>query len=345
MKFVIQDNINDDKILDFILRDKRASIYHHPAWLKALERTFGYKVYYLTAHTNGDKIEGILPFLTAKSPLTGKRIITLPFSTYCDPLIDNEKLPAAIDFLRKEFQEFDTIDIRSLNDYRDYLSDFDVNSEYCTHILKLKNSVEETFDSFHPTSVRASIRRAEKNNLSINWENSYEHLNIFYQLEFKLRKRLLLPPIPYIFYKNVFEELLKYDLISLPVVFKDENPVAAGFILNFKEKYYLEYTASDKQYLNLYPNHKLFFEVIKKAHHAGAYYVDFGRTSLENVSLITFKEKWAAEKYPVFHHISPKQRLTKKGNTLLKKTLMNINAVLPDFILKLEGNLIYKHML
>lgn len=317
--FSVSKNISDIVNLSFINQNPQASVYHHPAWLRALERTFGYNVHYLVIKDESGKIEGLFPFLTARSLFTGKRIITLPFSTYCDPLMDYKKLPLAMNFLREKFPEFDKIEIRSLNNLNNYLTDFEINSEYCTHILKLKNSVEETFESFHPTSVRASIRRAEKNNLSIQWDNSYSHLNIFYYLEFNLRKRLLLPPIPYNFFRNVFEELSKYDLISLPVVYQDDIPVAAGFILKFKNKYYLEYTASDKQYLNLYPNHKLFFEVIKKAHNSGANYVDFGRTNIDNTSLITFKEKWAAEKYPVFHHISRKQKFIKKENPFLKK--------------------------
>lgn len=343
--FNVTDEIFDPAILEFIISQNEATIYHHPAWLKALERSFGFNVYYLIAKNELGEIEGLTPFLAASSPITGKRIITLPFSTYCDPLIDYKRLPDAIKFLKEKFQAFSVIDIRSLNNYQNYLSDFSVSSEYCTHILKLKNAIEETFESFHPTSIRASIRRAEKNNLSIDWGDSFDHLKIFYQLEFKLRKRLLLPPIPFNFFKNFYEELKKYDLITIPIVYKDNIPVSAGFILNYKDKFYLEYTASDKDYLYLYPNHKLFFEVIKKAHNSGAKFVDFGRTNLENISLITFKEKWAAEKYPVFHHLSPKRRFIKKENKFLKKTLMKINAALPDFILKLEGDIIYKHLL
>lgn len=343
--FNITNQIFNPAILEFITRENDATIYHHPAWLKALSKTFNYEVYYLTVSDSAVNIEGVIPFLKLDSWLTGKRIITLPFSTYCDPLIDVQRLPEAIEFLREKFEDFSVVDIRSLNNYQDYLTDFSVSSDYCTHILKLKNTVEEIFSSFHPTSVRASIRRAEKNNLTIDWEKSYEHLKIFYQLEFKLRKRLLLPPIPYNFFKNVYEELIKYDFISIPIVYKDNIPISAGFILNFKDKYYLEYTASDNNYLNLYPNHKLFFEVIKNAYNSGARFVDFGRTNLENISLITFKEKWAAEIYPVFHHHSPKKRFIKKENASLKKILMNLNAVLPDFILKLEGDIIYKHLL
>lgn len=345
MNFSVTNNLEDERIFNFILSDSRATIYHHPAWLKAVRKTTGFEVFYLIQKNKTGHIEGLIPFLTSNSFLTGKKIITFPFSAYCDPLLEKNNLNEAVLHLRKKFYYNKKIEIRSLDNFGNELNEFTVIADFCTHILRLKNSLDETFNSFHPTSVRASIRRAEKNNLEIKWENSQAHLNIFYDLELRLRKRLLLPPIPYRFFKNVYEELSKFNSINIPVVYKDETPVAAGFILNFKDTFYLEYTASNKNYIGLYPNHKLFFEVIKKAHQTGAKKVDFGRTSNDNQSLITFKEKWAAEKFHVYHYIYGEKRITEKNTAALRKSLMKINYFLPDFVLELEGKFIYKHFL
>ncbi|GIU70311.1 MAG: hypothetical protein KatS3mg002_1547 [Candidatus Woesearchaeota archaeon] len=345
MIFLITNNLKDERILDFILNHNRATIYHHPAWLKAIEKSFNYKANYLLELNEANEIKGLLPFIEFNNKITEKKLISFPMSTYCDPLITDEKLPKAIEFLKINYLTFKTIDLRTLKNLDKVLPQFSFTEEYVTHILKLKNTLDETFNSFHPTSVRASIRRAEKNNLQIKWGNSLADLNIFYHLEFKLRKRLLLPPIPYNFFKNIWTELSKENLISLPIVYKDEFPVAAGFILNFKDTYYLEYTASDKNYFNVYPNHKLFYEVIKKAHLTGAKKVDFGRTSNYNQSLITFKEKWAAEKFPVYHHVYPGKSNNVKNKNSLRKYLMKINYYLPDFVHELEGKFIYRHFL
>ncbi|MGQ9644424.1 MAG: GNAT family N-acetyltransferase, partial [Ignavibacterium sp.] len=301
-EFKLTENIFNEKILDFLGKFSGASIYHHPAWLNAIKKALNHKAFYLVSFNNSGEPDGLLPFIEFKDILRRKKIITLPFTTYCNPLIPKEKLFDAISFLQQQISDYRFIDLRFKENYQNQLKDFSVTSEYYTHILTLKNTIEETFNSFHPTSVKASIRRAEKNNLNIVWDNSFKHLNIFYKLEFKLRKRLSLPPIPFKFFNDVFEELSKFNMISLPVVYKDNIPIAAGFILNFKDTFYLEYTAADKNYFNLYPNHKLFFEVIKRAQNSGAKFIDFGRTSIRNTSLITFKEKWAAERIPLYHH-------------------------------------------
>lgn len=346
MQITIQKNIFNAKIIEFIETNEKATIYHHPAWLRALEKSFGHEVYYLLIQNSSKSIDGILPLMVINSPLTGRRITSLPFSTYCDPIINEESLQQVLRFLKEQFGRYNNFEMRTLSDFQDKLTNFQINSDYCTHILELNDSLDKTFLKFHPTSVRASIRRAEKNNLSINWDTSKLNLKIFYQLELQLRKRRLLPPIPFNFFKNVFEECSKFNLISIPVIYKDKLPIAAGLILHFKDKFYLEYTASKKRYLNFYPNHKLFFEVIKKAHNSGAKYVDFGRTDLTNFSLMTFKEKWATIKKPIFIYNYPNISFKVRGSkSSLIRSLLRLNRFLPNKFLDLEGKFFYKHIL
>uniref|UniRef100_A0A832CWU5 GNAT family N-acetyltransferase n=1 Tax=Ignavibacterium album TaxID=591197 RepID=A0A832CWU5_9BACT len=342
------DDISGDiyEIIDRFLKNIHdSSIYHHPSWLSAIEKSFNQKGYYLLVRNQKEEITGILPFFTVKSIITGKRIVTLPLSTYCDPLILNGLLQECINFIKKQFPDFNSFDLRTLKNYSNVLNEFSEESEYVTHILNLKESIDDTFNAFHPTSVRASIRRAEKNNLTIKWGETVEELKIFYHLELRLRKRLLIPPLPFKFFFNVWQSLKEFNMIHLPVIIKDNIPIATGFILNFKDTFYLEYTAADKDYFNLYPNHKLFFEVIKKAHQMGAKKIDFGRTSLDNISLITFKEKWAAKKEAIYHYHYPNKPIIKKEQNRLKRVLTNINKHLPDKLFEAEGKILYRHFL
>ena len=167
-----------------------------------------------------------------------------------------------------------------------------LNENYLIHILELEESEGKTFQKFHGTSIRASIRRAEKKDLKFEINNSTIGLKAFYSLYTDLRKRLGLPFLPYKFFNSIYTNLIKDDRILIPVVKYEDLIVAAGFILKFKDTFYLEYTASDYSKLDLYPNHKLFWEIIKIAIKSKAKFVDFGRTEVNNNSLITFKEKW-----------------------------------------------------
>ena len=191
MKFRITEELDDVRIISFLKTNKDATIYHHPAWLKAIQKTFGHSAFYLLLENNNKEIEGLIPFIALKSIITGRKIISLPFSTYCNPLLADSLVSPAVEIIRNKFSDYSIFEIRTLKNYHDNLNNFSVVSKYCTHILQLADSLDEILNNFHPTSVRASIRRAEKNNLKITWGDSIDDLKTFYKLEVELRRRLL----------------------------------------------------------------------------------------------------------------------------------------------------------
>jgi hypothetical protein len=344
MKFTITDNFDDSRIIPFLSKYEGASIYHHPAWIKSIIRTFNHRAYYLIFESLEGNLLGLFPFFLLKSPITGKRIISPPFSTYCDLLFPNDVIPDAILFLKNQFLEYKKIELKTLRSNSQELSNFTNTQDFVTHFLQLSNSVKQTFDSFHGTSVRASIRRAEKNNLEIRYGNTIEDLKIFYHFEVSLRNRLNFPPLPFKFFYNLWQEFTQYNLIYIPIIYKGNEPIASGFVLNFKDTFYLEYTASEKKYFHLYPYHKLFWEVIILAQNNGASKVDFGRTSADNQNLITFKEKWNTKKKSIHHYFLPKIDLLHSNKKLLLGVIENINRVLPKKIIEFEGRIIYRHL-
>ena len=124
---------------------------------------------------------------------------------------------------------------------------------------------------------------------------------------------------------------------------KYENSiVAAGFILKYKDTFYLEYTASDNSKLNLYPNHKLFWEIIKIAIGSKAKFVDFGRTEINNNSLITFKEKWNTSRRLLKYWRVGGQPERKSLSGSGKQFFLKINKCLPKSLLNLQGRILYK---
>ncbi|MEP0862461.1 MAG: hypothetical protein HRF52_13575 [Ignavibacterium sp.] len=84
--------------------------------------------------------------------------------------------------------------------------------------------------------------------------------------------------------------------------------------------------------------------MIKRAHISAAKFVDFGRTALNNTGLITFKDKWAAEKVNIYHHSYPKSNRIKNENSKARKVLLKVNSLLPNWFLKLEGDILYRFL-
>src|SRR5436189_3252844 len=72
----------------YVQRHPGGLIYHHSAWQQVLVSTFGYEPYYIAAQNGSvDRFEGILPLLLARSRLTGQRLVSLPFTSHCTPLL------------------------------------------------------------------------------------------------------------------------------------------------------------------------------------------------------------------------------------------------------------------
>src|ERR1043166_4459298 len=90
------DPIHDPRWPTFVTKHPRASVFHTVEWLKALHDTYSYApVVFTTTPPHNDLQNGIV-FCHVRSWLTGQRMVSLPFSDYCEPLVDSPEEEAFI---------------------------------------------------------------------------------------------------------------------------------------------------------------------------------------------------------------------------------------------------------
>ena len=70
-----------------LLRTPGASFFHGSAWARVLSESYGYTPLYFSV-IDSEKFRALVPVMEVNSFLTGKRGVSLPFTDYCDPLID-----------------------------------------------------------------------------------------------------------------------------------------------------------------------------------------------------------------------------------------------------------------
>src|SRR5258705_3628038 len=70
----------------FVESHPNSRIFHTSGWLEALRRTYGYEPIVYAA-SNGRSITSGIPFCRIRSRLTGRRLVSLPFSDHCQPLV------------------------------------------------------------------------------------------------------------------------------------------------------------------------------------------------------------------------------------------------------------------
>ncbi len=349
MNFTVTENLDDSRIIPFLISEEKATIYHHPAWLKALCISYNFKPFYLLVlDDDTNEIKGIIPFvLDNPNSNNKKKIISLPFTNYCNFILpENIDLNSILKEIESKFGSISEFDFRNLNE--EIIPGFSNSSDYLVHIIELKPTIEETFKAFGRRSIRRFIKKAEENNLLFRLGETEQDLKIFYKLEVKLRKSLGLPPAPYKFFYNIWTILKESGLLYLPIVEYNSEPLAASLVLHFKNRIHFEYTGLNKSQKDLYGNHKLHWEMIKIAQNElRVTFVGLGRTANENTNLVFFKENWNAKPLKVYHKKRPyttNSSKNKKIQNLIYPFFNSFNRHLPDVILKLEGKLLYKYI-
>ncbi len=74
---------------DLLLSTPGYSFFHSSAWAKVLAESYGYTPLYFVSPENG-RFKVLIPMMEVDSFLTGRRGVSLPFTDYCDPLVDGD---------------------------------------------------------------------------------------------------------------------------------------------------------------------------------------------------------------------------------------------------------------
>src|ERR1700726_4100133 len=83
------DPTTDARWAELVARHPSSSVFHTVGWLKALQRTYGYTPIAFTTSPPNSALKNGLVFCRINSWLTGRRIVSLPFSDHCEPLCDS----------------------------------------------------------------------------------------------------------------------------------------------------------------------------------------------------------------------------------------------------------------
>ena len=76
-------------------------MFHTPGWLRALKLTYGYSPFALTTTASGPLENGLV--LCRVRTWASRRLVSLPFSDHCAPLVDRpDDLSEMLEFLKKE---------------------------------------------------------------------------------------------------------------------------------------------------------------------------------------------------------------------------------------------------
>lgn len=320
------------------------SFFHSLEWCEVLSSTYGYIPTYFCIIKN-KKLSSVVPAMEVDSKLTGKRLISLPFSDFCEPIfssIDESEIlkEAMLDYCRKNklrYMEFRTSETRFPYETDYFRTDL-------RHILEIsieQNEIQKNFSE----NTRRNIKAAIKEGLSVKELISREGINIFYELQCITRRKHGLPPQPKSFFENIHRFIISKNKGQIIFGYLRNEPVAALMFFTIGDKVLYKFGASLINSLPKGTNHFLMWEAIKKYKNAGFREFDFGRTETNHDGLRRFKLGFGAEERIIYtsrfdvrkdSFLPINSRTTGVHNKIFKK--------LPLAVLKFIGNTFYKHI-
>ena len=334
---------------NFVGMHPRSSVFHSVPWLEALRRTYGYETFVLTTSPPGEPLRNGMVVCSVNSWLTGHRLVSLPFSDHCEPLVDQSAdRNAILGELERELrqQKLGYLEIRPVGPL-ERANDLSRSYRmYYSHRLDLRPSLEKLFLNCHKDSTQRKIRRAEREGLRYQEGTSDDLLDVFFHLLVATRRRHRVPPQPKAWFKNLIQ-CFGNDL-KIRVAFKDRQPLAAILTLRFRDALIYKYGGSDTRFNNLGGMHLLFWNAIQEGKREGAVALDLGRSDHENSGLILFKDRWGAERSVLSYTRFTAKADSKESYGHAPSRLLKLRgyalAHLPTGILELAGRALYKHV-
>jgi CelD/BcsL family acetyltransferase involved in cellulose biosynthesis len=338
------DPLHDPRWGMLVDSDPRSSVFHSPNWLRALRTVYGYEPVVVTTCPSGARLTNGLVFCRIRSWLTGQRAVSLPFSDHSEPLVNSvDEFDTLLLHMRRyvDAENYKYIEIRPLACEPSAYARLERGVTYCFHRLDLRPSTGDLMRKFHKDCVQRKIRRAEREKLQYEEGTSEDFLQRFYRLLVMTRRRQYLPPQPLSWFRGLiaaFGNDLKIRLAS-----KDGVAVASILTLSHKKAMVYKYGCSNAALSNLGGTAMLFWKTIQEAKENGFEELEMGRSDVDNLGLIAFKEHWGASGTPISYWTYPHSGIG-LPSVWRKKLARRLVPTLPDRVLTAVGKLLYRHI-
>ena len=214
---------------------------------------------------------------------------------------------------------------------RDFLSytPFYDESKVAT-FLELEDTADKQM-AYFKSNHRRKIKKAYKNQLYVNTENSLDALLKFYDVYSRNMLRLGSPVLSKKFFIALFKNY-DYGEIKVFLIYYDNQVIGGALMLTYNDFAEDCWLSTLSQYNYLYTSVLLYWEMIKYSIENRIKIFSFGR-STDDSTLLHFKKQWKpVEKRIYFSYSEPK-----KMNLRKMKILTNIWKIMPLRVANLIG--------
>ncbi len=298
-----------DELTQFIECHTAEPFYYQRTWLNLLSRLYGYPAHILLSRAPDGALAGFLPLMAIRSPLTGRRVVALPFSDCCPPLVTSDNalrdlLDQALAIAREEGARY--LELRASHmDALDAFPGLTRSDLYARWVVPLTPDTQAVWKKVKSPAQR-QVKKAAKLGIKVRMGASASDMDAYHRLHLLTRSRKHgMPAQPRRFFRELWETFGAAGGVRL-LLAEYEGAVVAGMMLLVSgSTVRYAYGASDERYLRLGPNDALMWEAISWACSAGYTRFDLGRTAKDNPGLAQFKRNWGAVEKPLPYYYAP----------------------------------------
>jgi CelD/BcsL family acetyltransferase involved in cellulose biosynthesis len=275
----------------FVDTQPAATIFQHPAWSQLLTECYGYEGFVLALCKQDHTVVAGLPIMQVGGRWGVPRLVSLPFSDYCDPLYADPCYAAPFNkALSALFQE----NPRRAFEVRAPLPPHAQLHCATSHVLNRLPLTSESDTLLHQACRmhRGNIRKAKRCGVTIECGTGERQLRAFYALQWQTRRYKGVPVQPLRFFELIGELLLSKGLGFILLAHHEKQCIAGALFLHHNQTLTCKYAASIRPRLKVRPNNLIFWEGIECGCRQHCQILDMGRTRIEDTGLRRFKNGW-----------------------------------------------------
>ncbi len=292
----ISKRVNADEWNAYVATHPNATHYHQYDWKAVIERNFQQVTWYFAARNQHGEIVGVASAVHMKNPIVGSFMLSMPFLIYGGPLADTPGISALL------AQHISDVAIQSGCSHTELREvhprdDWHGFKEKVAMVLELADSVSALNERLG-SKIRAQVKRAAREQPAMEF-GGVELLADFYKV-FSRKMRDHGTPV---YARSFFEDMLSTfpESTQIAVVRLEGKPVAAAFLIGYRDTLEVPWAASIRDYDRLGMNMYMYHALLEEAVHRRLRYFDFGR-STRNGSTWKFKKQWGAEERQLNWH-------------------------------------------
>lgn len=269
-----------------------ASLFHRPAWLRAVERGTGQRAHGLIAEKGG-AVTGWLPLTEVHSPVFGRVLASSGFAVEGGPIAARESTAVALCRAAEEYAvrlSCPTVELRGGTAPADWQLRTD---SHCGFVIRLAADDEAQLTAI-PRKQRAEVRKGLANDLEVSIGTGAADRAAHYAVYAESVRNLGTPVFP----RSLFEAALDALDADILTVRHRGTPVAS--VLSFyHDGAVLPYWGGGTRAARaLRANDRMYFELMRHARARGCSRFDFGRSKTGS-GAYAFKKNWGFEPVPL----------------------------------------------